>query len=91
MVLTDHYESMRAYAKNGKNSEKGLPMGLDIFLKKGMKTWVDAWCSTSMLKVDIKENINQASAIIPEVLIPDIVGLIAGLLLGAKEENENYA
>lgn len=88
-ALVDYYESMRAYVDSD-NKTGGLPMGLDLFLKKGMKCWVDAWHSTAMIQTAIRDNIERASAIIPDAVIPDMVVLITQLLLGAKEEKRVY-
>lgn len=89
IALVDYYESMRAYV-NSDSKAGALPMGLDLFLKKGMKCWVDAWHSTTMIQTAIKDNIKRAAAVIPDAVIPDMVVLITQLLLGTKEEKRVY-
>ncbi len=89
MALVDYYENMRSYAIND-GKVNGLPMGLDLYLKKGMKCWIDAWHSNAMHQAAIRDNIGQASCAIPDVVIPDIVILITELLLGSKEEIRGY-
>ncbi len=87
--MIDYYESMRAYVTN-ESKAGALPMGLDIFLKKGMMCWVDAWRSAAMVQTTTKDNIERAAAVIPDAVIPDVVVLITQLLLGAKEEKRVY-
>lgn len=82
--MVDYYESMRAYV-NAQNKTGALPMGLDLFMKHGMKRWVDAWHSTTILKTATKDIVERTTVLIPDAVVTDIVVLISRMLLGTKE------
>lgn len=76
---------MRLFA-NGINNSNSMPMGLDIFMKKGMKSWVDAWYSTDIMKTIITESIENTAKRVPDVIISDLTMLLTQMVLGIKKE-----
>ncbi len=76
---------MRSFA-NGVIDGKSMPMGLDIFTKKGMKTWIDAWYSTDIMKTIILESIENTAKRVPDVIISDLTMLLTQMVLGIKKE-----
>lgn len=88
ITLVEYYESMRLFA-NGVNNVKTMPMGIDLFIKKGMKAWSDAWYSTDILKTIVTENIEDIAKRVPDVMISDLTMLLTQMVLGTKKEVQN--
>ncbi len=89
MPLVEYYESMRMFA-SGKINSKSMPMGLDIFMKKGLKSWIDAWYSTQTIKAIITKDIESTAENVPDAIFSDLTMLLTQMVLGSsrKEENE---
>jgi len=69
---------------------KAMPMGLDIFMKKGVKSWIDAWYSTQTIKTIITKDIESTAENVPDAIFSDLTILLTQMVLGSsrKEENE---
>jgi len=69
---------------------KSMPMGLDIFMKKGVKSWIDAWYSTQTIKTIITKDIESTAENVPDAIFSDLTILLTQMVLGSsrKEENE---
>ena len=85
--LTEYYEDMRLFA-NGIRGGKSMPMGIDIFKKKGMKAWVDAWGSTQTVLAMITEYGRNTTANVPDAVIPDLTVLLTQMILGTGREKK---
>ncbi len=91
--LLRYYEDLRAYAL-GLNTAFVIPLGLDLFMKKGLAAWITAWSEYRVPSVTIEANdVNENAGKIPQAIQPEITMLIANMILkreSKRNNNENY-
>lgn len=81
-ALRDSYEDLRTQVLTG-----GRGPGLAIFLRHGMREWIEVCCSCTPVMAAIKQ---PTAAVTPEYLPPEtrseIVSILAGLFLQKRWE-----
>ena len=90
--LLQYYEDLRSYAL-GLNTAFVIPLGLDLFMKKGVAAWITAWSEYKIPAVTIKSTVaNENADKIPQAIQPEITMLLANMILKRENNrNENYS
>ncbi|NSW92882.1 MAG: hypothetical protein HPY74_19950 [Firmicutes bacterium] len=78
--VLQYYEELRSYAL-GQSTAFIIPLGLDLFMKKGLKAWAIAWSEYSTTSATVK---NSEVDIIPQAIQPEITILIANMILSRE-------
>ena len=79
-----YYEDLRNYAL-GERTSLVMPLGLDLFIKKGSKAWLSAWTehktSVTGYSIPVQANSEHATIPIPQVIQPEITRILANMIL----------
>ena len=83
-TVFQYYEELRDYAL-GHRTAFVMPLGIDLFMKRGMMAWMTAWTEfqsykTTSLQSD-KEDGGNIDPAIPQAIQPEITMLLANMIL----------
>jgi hypothetical protein len=81
-ALIAEYEELRSQAIEG----SGRGFGLTLFLQRGMRAWVDAWCEckTAAPRSTANSGVTARTCVLP--MSSELAILLAGLTLNHYEE-----
>jgi hypothetical protein len=85
--ITGYYEELRSYALGYRNAFL-MPLGIDLFMKKGWLAWTAAWSDYKVYRdpntsfVQTVDEINDIS--IPQVIQSEITMLMANMILSRE-------
>ena len=79
-TVINRYEQLRSYAlRESFAGEVGL--GLALFMRSGMATWVDAWAEYTPVASDKADAHSMVERAVPECLISQVTMLITSMAL----------
>jgi hypothetical protein len=85
--LSAHYEQLRQDAMR-QSISGGRGLGLALFLRSGMTTWMQAWseCASFETETHSPSGGNERRETIPVDLRSQVTSLLAGMILSLQQE-----
>ena len=79
-----HYEELRNYAL-GYRTALVMPLGIDLFMKRGTYAWITAWSEYNTYKVTgsapLQSADEESEPSIPQAIQPEITMLMTNMIL----------
>lgn len=87
-VVLQYYEELRSYALGHRNALM-MPLGIDLFMKRGTMAWMLAWNeykANKIANINISSSITEKNEVaIPQVIQPEIIILLANMILSCGD------
>lgn len=83
--LVNRYEELRCQALG----EVGRGLGMVLFLREGMKAWMEAWMNSTPSTAERAPASRGASIAVPEVIRNEAILVLVEMALGVQQEVVN--
>lgn len=85
--ICQYYEDLRNYAL-GYHCVLAVPLGMDLFIKRGMIAWINAWRDFNVEHTTLNKphtmGINSSKISVPTAIQPEITMILANMILSCR-------